>query len=244
MQGIIDSGKYKVIEVLQSDDSYEFCLCIDVMVNNGYDTYIFNTYRGKDAIREFLPLYYGMKNTRFSDFVELVTSDGSISAVFRYFSGQKFRNFFYVHPRDKFDEKLTYAESMFSAALEFDLLDEKITAGALSIKNAVVDIRSMTVHFNYLIAPNLQAEADFRSKRLGEMLGLIFQKDRYMPEQITEFIDDLKAGKFKTCVEIYAQWRRVSADAERIRNKYLKESYIQYAMRKAKYKKEKIKQKK
>lgn len=243
MQGIIDSGKYKVIEVLRSDDSYESCLCIDVMVNNGYDMVVFNTYRGKDTIREFLPLYYVMKDTRFRDFVELVTADGSISAVFRYFSGQDFRSFFNVHPRDKFDEKLLFAESMLSAALEFDLLDDRIAAGALTITNVVVDVKSIDVHFNYLVEPNAEIEDKFRSKRIGELLGLIFPKDRYIPEQITDFVEELKAGSFNTCVEVYSRWRKVSADAEKIHKKYLEESFIQYAVRKAKRKKDNLKRK-
>ncbi len=243
MQGIIDGGRYKVIEVLKSGAGYKACLCNDVTRNDDYAPLLFNIYSGKDEIRLFLPLYYAMKDSGYHDFMRLVTSDGCVCAVFNYHGGERFGTFFARHPAERFEEKLTYADRLLAAALETDMLDEVLVNGALREENAVVDEKNLSVHFNVFAPPCALAKKGFRAQRLGEMLGMIFRPDRYLPAEITDFIESLESSD-AGCVEIYSMWRRVREQALETRRSYEKESYTQYLARKARDRKRRLLKKK
>lgn len=243
MQGLIDGGRYRVIEVLRGGLGYEACLCNDVTRNDDYAPLLFNIYSGKDEIRLFLPLYYAMKDSGYHDFVRLVTSEGCVCAVFKYYSGEKLSAFFARHPKERYEEKLTYADRLLAAALETDMLDETLVNGALCEENAVVDAKDLSVHFNVMAPPCALAKRGFRAQRLGRMLGMIFRPDRYLPAEITDFIESLEDSD-AGCVEIYSMWRRVCEQAQETRRAYEKESYSQYLARKARDKKRRLQKKK
>lgn len=242
MDKLIVSGKYKIIKVLTADDSYEASLCINVMVKNDYAMNVINTYKGKQAIKEYLPMYYSMENGSCKEFIELMTSDGSISAVFMYQSGTEFFTFFEKHSHDMYEEKLEYAQKLLKAALELDLVDDRIAACVLD-SNVVVDSTTRRICFNYIIHPTKNPPKGFRCKRLGEMLQAIFTPDRYLPEEIEVFAQELADGKYRSCVEAYSTWRSVKEAAEKTRRLYEKESLIQYLIRRAKRRNERLKQK-
>lgn len=246
MQGIIEDGRYRIIEVLRSGEGYEACLCNDVTRNDDYAPLLFNVYSRKNEIKLFLPLYYAMKDSGYRDFVRLVTSDGNVCAVFTYHPGERFSTFFARHPNEKFEEKLIYADRLLSAALETDMLDGAIVCGALSEENAVVDEKDLSVYFNVIAPPQAVRENGFRAKRLGRMLAMIFPPDRYLPAEITDFIESLTSfdDNDADCVEIYSMWRRVCEQARETRRLYEKESLTQYLSRKAKEKKRRLQKKK
>lgn len=243
MERLIGGGKYKIIEVLTSDDSYEASLCINVMVNNDYAVYIVNTYKSKQLIRDFLPLYFRLSRENCSDFVDLITTEGKVCAVYEHHSGEELVSFFSKHPREAYEEKLMYADALLSSALELDIVDDRIAASALD-GNVVVDANNRKIYFNYIVSP-LSAETvegNFRCCRLGELLRAIFPFTRYLPAEIDEFVDRLSAGTYRSCVDIYSGWRAIQEEAEKTRKSYLKESWIKYLIRRAKRKKRRRKQ--
>lgn len=243
MQGIIDSGRYKIIEVLSSDASYEARLCIDVMVDNDYDLRIFNTYKDKESIREYLPLFYSLKKEMCDDFIELVTADGSISAVFDYHSGICFNDFFRKHEKSKYDEKLVYAERLLEAALELDLVDDRLAVCALDDENVIVDVKGQVIRFNFIVSPGHELTENFRSQAIGGMLKKIFVPDRFLPVEIKEFVQDVEENRLKTCVEIFARWRDIQEAAAQTRKAYEKEGFVKYLKRRANEKKNLAKRK-
>lgn len=235
MQTLIDSGKYKVVEVLYSDSDYDVCLCSDVMVNSG-DMVTVNIYKNHEAIRTLLPLFYEMKKSKSRDFCDLVTDDGCISAIFRCHIGTAFGEYFKKNSGLKYEEGLKLAETLFAAALDFDLIDDRIAAGVFSEKNAVIDESKKKVIFNYNIQLNVSAENGFRIIRLGKMLRTIFPPDRYLPSEIEELINEMLDGKYSGCASAYSKWREIQESAAKTYDEYKKESFVKYLLRKAKTK--------
>lgn len=226
MQGLIDSGKYKVTEVLSSHRGFEAALCSDVTVSDG-TVFIVNEYSSMAYIRELLPLFYEMEKKRFRGSRGLITANGSFSAVFVYRSGTPFAEYFPAHSRE-YDLNLKLADSLLRSALEFDLADDRIAACGLTAENAVVDEADRQVYFNLLLDPNRAAGENFRTKRLGEMLGQMFRRDRYFPDEISEYIEKLRAGGFPTCTAAYSAWREIQPAAQKTREDYQKESLAKY----------------
>lgn len=239
MDRLIGDGKYKIINILSADESFEAALCMDVLVNNDYATYVVNIYKSKELIRTYLPLYYGMDRERCREFRELIVAQGRVMAVFEYHEGEELFAFFRKHPKDAYEEKLVYADALLSASLELDLQDDAIAACAPA-GGVTVDAGSRRVGFNYVVSPEVTPAAGFRMRALGEMMRAIFPPHRYLPAEIDDFIDELsrEGGRMTTCVEAYAEWRARREDAEKTRKQYLKESWIKYLIRRAKRKRE------
>lgn len=226
MQMMIDSGRYKVTEVLSAHTGFEAALCCDVTVNDG-NTYIVDQYSSMVYIRELLPLFYSLEKKQFRGLRALVTSSGSFSAIFVYHEGTPFSEYFSGH-MPEYEKSLALADSLLRRALEFDLADDRTAACGLLESNAVVDEKNGQVYFNMLIDPDRTAGDGFRTRRLGGMLGRMFRRDRYFPGEIARLIDDLSDGKYPSCAAAYSAWRGIQASAAKTREKYLKESFMKY----------------
>lgn len=236
LQAIINSGKYKVNEILKAHDDYCAMLCSDVTVNSS-KVYLANQYCG-EYIRTLLPLFYNLGKNRISAFLGLCAQDGSFSAIFVYREGVDFNDFFSSRICE-YDEGLKFADSLLRSALEFDLTDDIIASYGLRVENAVVDVVGGQVYFNMVLEPTACERGNFRTVRLGKMLDAIFKRDRYFPELIDEYIEKLISGAFESCSAAYSAWRSIQTDAEKKRKEYLKEDLLKYIGRRIKYKKSK-----
>ena len=226
MQGLIDSGKYKVIEVLESDSNYEACLCIDVMVDSGYRSCLINTYKSREAIRTFLPLLYNERIQECSSYRKLITAEGSVSVVFDHADGEPFVDFFSKNPSLTFEQRQVLAQSLLLEALELDLLDDRLAHRVTNIRNVVVDKGLMSVGINYMIPVNAEYRDRFRSVWLGELLCTVFPQNKRLPLEIDEYIIRLLSGKYESCVDAYSDWREVSKKATDTIKLYEKESFF------------------
>ena len=239
----IVNGKYKIIKVLSNDWQYEASVCHNVTLKNDYAMNVVNIYKGKEAIKSFLPLYFGMTADTCREFEEIICSEGTVSAVFEYHSGEEVAGFFGKHPAEAYDEKLEYAELLLRSALELDMVDDRIAACVLK-QGVVLDPTSRKIHFNYIITPDVPVEDGFRSQGLGVLMQKIFKPNRYLPAEIEDFCQNMAAGGFGSCVEIYSTWKSIQEDAERTRKLYLKESFFKYLLRRSKRKREQAKRNK
>ena len=239
MQALLNSGKYKVVEVLHSDSCYDLSLCTDIMINTS-DMVIVNTYKDRRAINEYLPVFYAMNKNPIKDFRELITADGNISAVFSYHKGIPFGEYYRAKKGAKpdYDESVAIAGNLLLSSLELDLVDDKIAYCALSEENMTVDKAGKRTGMNLRIVPFVKPEAGFRGKRLGGMLRKMFPQDRYLPFELEKFIRELENGKYTTCTAVYSRWREVMENAAQTRRDYEKETYMQYLFRRAKEKKQ------
>ena len=239
----IVNGKYKIIKVLSSDWQYEASVCLNVTLKNDYAMSVVNIYRSKQAIQEFLPLYYGMTPDTCREFEEIICSDRAVSAVFRYHSGEDVLSFFKARRLQTFEEQMEYAELLLRSALELDIVDDRIAACVLK-QGVVIDPKSRKIHFNYVISPDVPVEEHFRSKELGAVMKAIFVPNRYLPAEIEDLCEDMAEGKYKSCVEIYSTWKSIQEAADSTRKLYMKESFFKYLIRRSKRKREQIKRKK
>ena len=235
MQMIIDSGRYKITEVLRSHAGFEAALCCDVTVNSG-EVCLIDQYSSKAYIRELLPLFYDMEKNRFRGLRKLVTSSGSFSAIFSYHAGIPFEEYCKAPSRD-YETTVRLADSMLCCALEFDLADDRTAASGLLPENAVVDAAECRVYFNMLLDPDMTGGANFRTVRLGKMLDRMFRRDRYFPDEIGELIDRMCDGGYGSCAAAYSAWRNVRMQAEKTRSVYLQESLLTYLGRSARSRK-------
>lgn len=237
MLGLIDSGKYNIIEVLTSNNDYEASLCIDVAVKNDYAMYIVNNYKSKNSLREFLPMYYDLSKDKCRDYVDLITTSGSVMAMFRYHSGTKFYEYFAKSKTLTYEERLIYANALLSAALELDMTDSYFAYCALCSDNVRVDTANHRIDFNYMVPPrNGDVPDNFRADSIGGMLRVLFPHERLLPAEIEDFCEDVAEGKFRTCLEIYSGWRAIQSDAAKTYIKYQREPFLKYLVRNAKRK--------
>lgn len=236
MQGLIDCGKYKVIEVLNSGESWDVCLCIDVMVDSGYKPCIINTYKSKDTIRELLPLFYEKSFQQYSGFKGLITEYGSISTVFEYHSGESFDKFFAQNKDLSYDDRVALAQSMLLGTIELDMLDDRIASGIMRLSNAVVDRGLMKTYFNCIIPADYTPQERFRSVRLGEMMNTIFPPHKMLPLEIDRFIISLLNSEYQSCVEIYSAWKEIVENAQETLKSYQNEGFWKRCIRRAKEK--------
>lgn len=238
MQGIIDRGKYKIAEILCRSEGYEACLCVDVTKNDDRNIFLFNIYNSKQTIREYLPMFYAIQKNNIKDFIGIEVFEGSISAIFKYYSGEELTGFFEKHKEISFDERLEYADSLLSRALELELMDNRLACCALKEGSVVIDKKAKAVHLNFPAAPESLEHAENISERLGYLISKMFVFDRLLPEEIMDFTDRLIDRSFGGCVEIYSQWRKAAASAPDTRREYEKESFFKsmkrFALRKEK----------
>ena len=241
MQALIDNGRYKVTEVLYSTDGYDVCLCTDVMDNTGKSV-IVNTYSSREHIAELLPMFFAINQNGMRDFIELITANGSVSAIFEYHKGLSFAEY-YLQMEKKgakrdFEESMRIAENLFMRALELDLADDRIAFCALNEQSITIDPAAKTVDFNFRVLPKTVPEPMFRGKRLGMLLEKIFPVGRYLPEEIERFTTELCDGKYPTCSAVYARWREISETARETYAAYKNEPFTKYLSRKVKQKKQ------
>lgn len=234
MQAIINSGKYKITEVLKSHFGYEAMLCSDVTVNSS-GLYIVNRYSEQAYIRELLILFYDMEKKRVADFRGLTSASGSFDVIFKYHKGVPFDEYYSKCSKD-YEKTIKLADSLLRCALEFDLTDDRIAACGLTTENIVIDTIGERAHFNMLLDPDNSGSGNFRTERLGEMLNRMFERNRYLPDIISDFIDKLSDGEFESCSAAYAEWRSIQNAAEKKHKEYLKESLFKYLARRAKKK--------
>lgn len=234
MQAIINSGKYKITEVLKSHFGYEAMLCSDVTVNSN-GLYIVNRYSEQAYIRELLILFYDMEKKRVASFCGLASASGSFDVIFKYHKGVPFDEYYSECSKD-YEKTIKYADSLLRCALEFDLTDDRIAACGLTTENVVIDTIDERVYFNMMLDPDVSGSGNFRTERLGEMLNRMFERNRYLPDVISDFIDKLSDGEFKSCSAAYAEWRSIQSAAEKMHKEYLKESILKYLGRRAKKK--------
>lgn len=237
MQGLIDSGKYKIIEVLSRDADHEVCLCIDVMNDSGYRPCLINTYRSREAIKELLPLFYDKRFQQCSGFQRLMVQDGSISVVFDYHEGEPAEEYFAGNPQLSFEERIKLADSLLLGSLELELLDDGLAGRLVSHSNVVVNKGLMKMEINYVIPVKADYSGNFRCVWLGGLMSGIFPQSSRLPLEIDEYIIRLLHGSYESCAGAYSAWREVSVSAAQTAKLYEKESTLHRYIRWLKEKK-------
>ena len=212
MQTLIQDGKYQVIKLLRQNAGFTSCLCINIETSNHYQPLIVSTYESADSIRRYLPAFYAMRDSPCSDFIDMSTAAHSISAVFTYHEGIQLPEYFARVDKDDFELRMHYADKLFLEALILDALDDCIAYAVLSPECVVVDKLAEKVHFNYIVPPLDGIPPDYKSQRTAEILKTIFEKNRFVPDGVPDFINAL-GGTMKTddIVEIYAKWKHAES---------------------------------
>lgn len=231
MLRFINSGRYKVIEVLCSKEGYKASLCADSASEVGNRTLLVNTYTNADTIRELLPIFYSEQMNSLRSFRGLSAADGSVSAIFEYWIGESLEELSRQLPEIDFAGRSEIAESLLSAALELDLLDSRIGGRVLLPYNTAMDRGSKRVSLNFLIDPEVQVPENCCSVRLGEMLRIIFPQNRCLPIETDVYISKLLGGEYESIAAAYSAWREIRQAALIAFEQNSKETIFQYLLR-------------
>jgi len=218
MDTLIQGGKYQVIEVLEAEESYKACLCIDVETKNDYRPMIFNIYEKHEDIRRFLPKFYSLDQEQHTDFIRVMSGQHSITAV-----------------RSK------YAFLLLEACLMLDTIPDFIAYSCLEPGNIIVSEKSQKVMINYIIRPLEIGDEPFKWRKVAYLLEQIFVKNRFVPDEIWEYIDDLKQNEDEGIVGAFSRWKEISEGLLAEHKRLKQEKLISYYIRRLKRSRQRMK---
>ncbi|KUO71044.1 MAG: hypothetical protein APF81_15345 [Desulfosporosinus sp. BRH_c37] len=231
MDTLIQGGKYQVLEILEQHEDYKACLCIDVETNNDYRPMIFNIYEKYENIRKFLPTFYSLNQEQHAEFICIMSGQHSITAVFEYHSGIKFLNFFQQVDKEDFELRCKYAFLLLEVCLMLDTVPDFMAYSCLEPENIVISEKMQKVRINYIIRPLEIGNEPFKWRKIAFLLEHIFVKNRFVPNEIWDYIEDLKQNRDDNIVGAFSRWKEISGGLleEHIRLK--QEKFIFYCIR-------------
>jgi len=241
MDTLIQGGKYQVIEVLEAEESYKACLCIDVETKNDYRPMIFNIYEKHEDIRRFLPKFYSLDQEQHTDFIRVMSGQHSITAVFEYHLGIKLQNFFIQVDQEDFELRSKYAFLLLEACLMLDTIPDFIAYSCLEPGNIIVSEKSQKVMINYIIRPLEIGDEPFKWRKVAYLLEQIFVKNRFVPDEIWEYIDDLKQNEDEGIVGAFSRWKEISEGLLAEHKRLKQEKLISYYIRRLKRSRQRMK---
>jgi hypothetical protein len=236
MQTLMQDGKYQVMELLSKRDGFEACLCIDIETSNHYRPVIVSRYRAAESIKGCLPAFYGMLGGPCSDFIDVKTETHGICTIFQYHEGTDIRTFFDGIEKDDFALRVTYADNLFKAALELDTLADFIANNALLPAHVIIEKYNGQLGFNHIIPPDFFVPKQYKAERMALLLRIIFVQNRYTPEDVFTYIEQLGAEPMasENIVAFYAAWKRIEPALLEKFAQYKNESLTGYLKRRIK----------
>jgi hypothetical protein len=236
MQTLLKDGKYQILEILHESPGFRSCLCIDVETDNNYKQIILNTYEDAKEVRRLLPVFYAMRGGECSDFIDVISGTHNISSVFAYHDGMKISEFFSRADKDDFEIRHFYTNALLEAVLILDVLDDFIACGALCDERIAIEDKNKKLSINYILPPDIEEMLDFKRIKTSKVLRLIFKKNRFVPDEVYEFIKSLEQDEqnFKSMVDIYAAWKNIEGNLMSQYEKLRKETFSAYLIRIAK----------
>lgn len=236
MQTLVQDGKYQVMELLAERKDFEACLCIDIETSSHYQPVIVSRYRAAESIKGCLPAFYEMLGGPCSDFIGVKTEAHGICTIFHFHEGTDIKTFFGGIAKDDFELRAAYADKLFKAALELDALADFIAYNALLPEHVIIEKYNEQLGFNYIIPPDFFVPKFYKSGQLALLLRIIFVKNRYTPETVFTYIEQLEAKPLSdgNIVAFYAAWKRLAPTLLETYEKYKSESFAGYLKRRIK----------
>lgn len=233
MGPLIQEGKYQVLEVLEEQDGYRVCLCIDVETNNQYKPMIFNIYEKDEDIRRVLPTFFTLNREQFTDFIQVMSGKHNIIAVFEYHQGLKLRDFFQKVHADDFEQRCSYASKLLEKCLILDAAADFIAFSCLDPEHIVIADKSQNVAINYIIRPQENYSGNFKGEKLAALLECIFVKNRYAPDALWGYIGSLRKND-ANIVTAFSRWKEIKEELLKEHQSLKKEAWPAYLLRRLK----------
>ncbi|MGI6120370.1 MAG: hypothetical protein ACOYIB_07375 [Desulfosporosinus sp.] len=234
MDTLIQGGKYQVLEVIEAEEGYKACLCIDVETNNDYRPMILNIYEKYEDIRRFLPQFYSLNQEQHAEFICILSGQHSITAVFEYHPGVKLPNFFQNVDKEDFELRCQYASKLLEACLLLDTVPDFMAYACLEPENIIISEKKQNVMINYIIRPLEIGDEPFKWRKLASLLELIFVHNRYVPDKTWEYISELKQNRDDNIVGAFSRWKEISESLLEEHKILKEEKFISYIMRRLK----------
>ncbi len=234
MQALVQDGKYQVHKILVAQDGYEAAVCINVECQNYYEPILLNIYKDSQYIRQYLKLFYELDKTFHSDFIEIMTHPEGICVAFKYYEGIPIRSYCKQISEHELNKRIQTLEMIFEGLLVAEQLDLSLMRLVYKVDHLMMFEKENKVKVNYILEPDSAIEDDFRIKEISEVLDSLFKPDRYMPEAIKQYIEELKHNKYKNTISMYARLREIKEDVLKEYDDLKKESFLTYLKRKIK----------
>ncbi len=233
MGTLIQGGKYQVLEVMEEQDGYKACLCIDVETNNHYRPMIFNIYEKSEDIKRLLPVFYDIDRGQCTDFVHVMSGKHYITAAFEHHQGEGLRDFFSRMDKYDFEMRCSYAYLLLEQCLILDAVDDFIAYACLEPVNIVVSEKLQKVMINYMIRPQ-RNDGESKGKKLAVLLECIFVDNRYVPQLLWEYIGSLRENEGLSIAAAFSRWKEIGAQLLKEHRDLKKEALIAYLFRRLK----------
>ena len=203
------AGRYKLLHLLEQKECYSAYAALDIETSTR-PAVLINVYHSPESIRCMVSRYFGLENEQCRDFYRMYTEDGSFTAVFALYDGEKFDDVFVKRGGPDEEERIAYAESLLHAALERTGMPAELLAEMLRPQNIVVQKKNRCVAVNAAIAPIVQQQI-YPVEALSVLLERILGRKWSVCDEQIEFLDRVKDGKFDTISALYSAWRELQA---------------------------------
>ena len=253
-------GRYKLIRRLRAAEGYEAYSALDIEVSTRPQV-LLNIYSGAEAIRQMVPLFYGMDAGVCPDFVRVYTEDARFTAVFRLHEGEAFGA---VFPRRgaslEGGERRALAESLLHAALECAAMPPALLVPLLREENLAVRKKERRIALNCILPPaagGATGEGDAPGEgdppregdapgegdaplALSPLLERVLRRPWRAPDEQIDFLDRAAQGAYPSVGALYSAWRALlpllEADEARTRLlervfRFLKRSFRRWRKR-------------
>lgn len=204
MESVIVRERYKVIQVLEAEDSYAFAEAVDI-TERETPTRLLNIYEGK-----WLSTYARVfsKPIGGTDFCDAFPLGDSLVAVFRPHDGEPIDHMFYRGAKWSWEDRLHYAEEFLHSALGLADLPYEMSCAALFSDNVLIDADKGRVSLRFRVRPLEGMNARELALLASDHVRKIFAPRFWQTDAEYDFCQRLKRGEFPSIVKLYAAWRR------------------------------------
>jgi hypothetical protein len=133
--------------------------------------------------------------------------------------------------KEDFELRSKYAFLLLEGCLMLDTVPDFIAYSCLEPENIVISEKTQKVRINYIIRPLEIGDEPFKWRKIAFLFEHIFVKNRFVPDEIWDYIEDLKQNRDDNIVGAFARWKEISGGIleEHIRLK--QEKLIYYCIR-------------
>lgn len=215
-------GRYKLIRRLHEAEGYEAYSALDIEVSTRPQV-LLNIYFGPDAVRQMVPMFYGMDSEVCPDFVRVYTEDGRFTAVFALHEGEPFEDVFPQRGGSlSAEERETFAESLLHGALECASMPARLLSAVLQPENVAVQRKNNRVCINCILPPvagEEKGQGGGVPGALSPMLERVLRRPWRATDEQIDFLDRAADGGYASVSALYSAWRELLPKMEEDRKR-------------------------
>lgn len=208
MQSIVIKNKYKVIQVLHTEEWFAAFLTVDIDSREKKE-YLVNVYEG-ELTKQYIGCFNSLRHC--PEFIEMFAGEGMLAAVFTYREGIHIDSMFFKGAEVDWQVRIKYAQLLFHLGLAVCAFPPEIGCTALLSRNLALQPGDETLGVNYITQPMEGLNARELTLLVSDQVKKVLLRRFASPSAELALLETLDAGVFENAKELYAYWIR-SKDA-------------------------------